>query len=83
MKQTAVEFIVNELLYLDNEIDMKLIDKNEYYAKRKKIIEQAKAMEKEQNYNLDNLRDAYRWGTTVSIGTSDHFEEFLHNIKTK
>jgi hypothetical protein len=48
MKQTAVEWMANELLYLDNEYDMKLIDKNEYQAKRKQIIEQAKAMEKEQ-----------------------------------
>jgi len=45
---TAVEWMENELLYLDNEYDMKLIDKNEYQAKRKQIIDQAKAMEKEQ-----------------------------------
>lgn len=48
MKQTAVEWLVNELLYLDNEFDMKLIDKNEYQARRKKVTEQAKAMEEEQ-----------------------------------
>ena len=43
--KTAVEFIASELLYLDNEYDMKLINKNEYQAKRKEIIEQAKGME--------------------------------------
>ena len=48
MKQTATEWMANELLYLDNEYDMKLIDKNEYQARRKQIIEQAKEMEKEQ-----------------------------------
>lgn len=46
MKQTAVEWLASELLYLDNEYDMKLIDKNEYQAKRKEVIEQAKAKEK-------------------------------------
>jgi hypothetical protein len=44
--ETAVEFMASELLYLDNEYDMKLINKNEYQAKRKEIIEQAKEMEK-------------------------------------
>ena len=48
MKQTAVEFMVNELLYLDNEFDMKLIDKNEYQVRRKQVTNQAKEMEKEQ-----------------------------------
>ena len=44
--KTAVDFMASELLYLDNEYDMKLINKNEYQAKRKEIIEQAKEMEK-------------------------------------
>ena len=52
MKQTAVEWMANELLYLDNEYDMKIIDKNEYQAKRKQIIDQAKAMEEEQVMGL-------------------------------
>jgi hypothetical protein len=48
MKQTAVEWMANEFLYLDNEFYMKLIDKNEYQVRRKQITEQAKEMEKEQ-----------------------------------
>ena len=53
MKQTAVEWLANELLHLDNEFDMNLIDKNEYQKRRKQIIEQAKAMEKEMmNKNI-------------------------------
>ena len=74
MKQTAVEWLVEKL---DTNLDI-----NHSWRSRQ-YIEQAEQMEKEQNYNLDNLRDAYRWGTTVSSGTSDHFEEFLHNIKIK
>jgi site-specific DNA-adenine methylase len=46
--KTAVDFMASELLYLDNEYDMKLINKNEYQAKRKEIIEQAKEMEKDR-----------------------------------
>jgi hypothetical protein len=46
--KTAVEWFANELLYLENEYDMKLINKNEYQAKRKELIEQAKEMEKDR-----------------------------------
>lgn len=46
--KTAVNWMANELLYLDNEYDMKLIDKNEYQARRKEVIEQANKMFKEQ-----------------------------------
>jgi hypothetical protein len=46
--KTAVEFMASELLYLDNEYDMKLINKNEYQAKRKEIIEQANKIFEEQ-----------------------------------
>ena len=62
--KTAVEFMASELLYLDNEYDMKLINKNEYQAKRKEIIDQAKEMEKEQINNAhyegsENYRRQY------------------------
>ena len=48
MKQTAVEFLSESLLYLDNEFDMGFIDKNEYQLTRRRCIEQAKIIEKEQ-----------------------------------
>jgi hypothetical protein len=53
--KTAVDFMASELLYLDNEYDMKLITKNEYQAKRKEIIDQAKEMEKEQKIDFARL----------------------------
>jgi hypothetical protein len=49
--KTAVDFMASELLYLDNEYDMKLINKNEYQAKRKEIIDQANKMFEEQIKN--------------------------------
>jgi cystathionine beta-lyase family protein involved in aluminum resistance len=48
MKQTAVEWLAEKMLYIDNEYDMKLITKSEYQAKRRDIINQAKEMEKQQ-----------------------------------
>jgi hypothetical protein len=66
MKKTAVEWMANELLYLDNEYDMKFIDKNEYQIRRKQIIEQAKEMEKEQ------IKEAYLSG-------ADHVMDVKYN----
>jgi hypothetical protein len=48
MKQTAVEWLAEKMLYIDNEYDMKLITKSEYHAKRRDIIEEAKEMELNQ-----------------------------------
>jgi hypothetical protein len=61
--KTAVDFMASKLLYLDNEYDMKLINKNEYQAKRKEIIEQAKGMEKTQEAKeyLKGFRDGKEW----------------------
>ena len=59
-KLTAVEWLINEWLYLDQQFDMCLIDRNIYWDKLRQIQEQAKEMEKEQSikipdYNLDDL----------------------------
>lgn len=56
MEQTSVEFLVDKMLYIENEYDMKLINKSEYQAKRRDIIDQAKEIEKQQ------IVDAYRMG---------------------
>ena len=53
---TAVEWLCNEWLYIDQEFDMKLIDKKTYWERLKSVQEQAKAMEKEQ------IIDAYDAG---------------------
>jgi len=50
MKQTAVEWLCNEWLYIDQEFDMKLIDKKTYWERLKSVQEQVKAMEKEQSH---------------------------------
>ena len=48
MTETAVEWLCNEWLYIDQEFDMKLIDKKTYWERLKSVQEQAKAMEKQQ-----------------------------------
>jgi len=45
---TAVEWLINEWLYLDQQFDMCLIDRNIYWDKLRQIQEQAKEMEKDQ-----------------------------------
>ena len=63
MKQTAVEWLYNKMLYIDNEYDMKLITKSEYQFKRRDIIEQAKEMEKEQKgFSEDDVNLAFMLG---------------------
>ena len=60
MKQTAIEWLCNEWLYIDQEFDMKLIDKKTYWERLKSVQEQAKAMEKEQIMDAYNISWALR-----------------------
>jgi len=43
---------------------------------KQEIIEEAERM-----YNEDDLRNAYRWGTTVNHGTKKHFKEWFEQFK--
>jgi len=72
--KTAVDFMASELLYLDNEYDMKLINKNEYQAKRKEIIEQANKMFKEQIINAASDH-CYPTGELARIDAEDYYNE--------
>ena len=35
----------------------------------------------ERMYSEDDLRNAYRWGTTVNHGTKEHFNEWFEQFK--
>ena len=68
MEQTSVEFLVDKMLYIENEYDMKLINKSEYQAKRRDIIKQANEMEKKQ------IERAFMFGQyTVSIENGEEY----------
>lgn len=50
------------------------------------IDAQMMEMEKEQSermYSEEDLRNAYRWGTTVNHGTKEHFNEWFEQLKKK
>ena len=51
MKQTAVDWLINEWMHLDAEFDMVLIDKNTYWGKLKEKHNQAKEMHREEIIN--------------------------------
>ena len=76
MKQTAVEWLCNEWLYIDQEFDMKLIDKKTYWERLKSVQEQAKAMEKEQI--MDALRtsevELLSWGISAEQYYNETFK---------
>ena len=55
MKQTAVEWLCNEWLYIDQEFDMKLIDKKTYWERLKSVQEQANKMFEEQIINAYHI----------------------------
>ncbi len=70
MKQTAVEWLVDEWLHLDAEFDMVLIDKKIYWEKLKEKQNQAKEMEKQQMFDFADEYGAYLLeGATMSAAT--------------
>jgi hypothetical protein len=44
----------------------------------KQLIRQAERM-----YSEEDLRNAYRWGTTVNHGTKEHFNDWFEQFKKK
>lgn len=58
MKQTAVEWLCNEWLYIDQEFDLMLIDKKIYWKKLRAVQEQAKQMEKNQliEFHIETMK---------------------------
>ena len=39
--------------------------------------------QQERMYSEEDLRNAYRWGTTVNHGTKEHFNEWFEQFKKK
>ena len=48
MKQTAVEWLANSIINLEERLRLKKINLNDFIEKKDLLVEQAKAMEKEQ-----------------------------------
>ena len=91
--KTAVEWLVDEIK-IQQQMYIDLAKKNKSLKKEVDAIltastliimksEQAKAMEEQNKYSMADLRNAYRWGTSAESATSEHFSEFVNNLKQK
>jgi hypothetical protein len=91
--KTAVEWLVDEIK-IQQQMYIDLAKKNKSLKKEVDAIltastliimksEQAKAMEEQNKYSMADLRNAYRWGTSAESANSEHFSEFVNNLKEK
>jgi hypothetical protein len=70
---TSVEWLCNEWLYLDQQFDMCLIDRNIYWDKLRQIQEKAKEMEKEQKrYSEVEVIEAIRLARKTELKTEGY-----------
>jgi Ran GTPase-activating protein (RanGAP) involved in mRNA processing and transport len=74
MEKSAVEWLAEQMLYIDNEYDMKFICKNQYQSKRRDIIEQSKEIFKQQI--MQSLNDGKRMG--IRIIKNNSFEDYYN-----
>lgn len=80
MTETAVEWLCNEWLYIDQEFDMKLIDKKAYWERLKSVQEQAKAMEKERmieftnDYVLTQCNASFEGNVSAELSAEEYYE---------
>jgi hypothetical protein len=66
MKQTSVEWLANRIIDLEERLRLKEINLNDFIEEKDLLVEQAKAMEKEQ------IREAY-------ISGADHVMDVQYN----
>jgi hypothetical protein len=89
--KTAVEWLVDEIK-IQQQMYIDLAKKNKSLKKEVDAIltastliimksEQAKAMEEQNKYSMADLRNSYRWGASAESATSEHFSEFVNNLK--
>ena len=79
MKQTAVEWLVNELNNRNWNIDF-------YKSDIKSLIEQAKEMEKEQTermYSEEDMKLAFETGRNFQLTGENNFNELIEQFKKK
>jgi hypothetical protein len=74
---TAVEWLCNEWLYLDQQFDMCLIDRNIYWDKLRQIQEQAKEMEE------DGKHASYLYGHEVGYKKANELWEASRKVAQK
>jgi LAS superfamily LD-carboxypeptidase LdcB len=79
MKQTAVEWLIQELRGTD--------DKGDFIFQgviNSELIDQAKEMEKQQGYSEEDMKKAFNSSSlTNMLDVYDSFEEFIEQFKNK
>jgi hypothetical protein len=75
--KTAVDFLINQWLYLDTEFEMGLMDKNTYWQKLREIQTQAKEIEKKQ------IMDAFWNGDNTDCTSEQNSKEFAEQYYNK
>ena len=79
-KQTAVEWLIRELMK-SKDYQRVINDVNQIGTEVKDVIQQARAMEKEQNEHY--IRFAYMAGFNRGLDNNpNHLEEYIEYIKT-
>lgn len=81
LEEAAKDYIENTMRFSFNSMETKT------QANRMlKCVEFGAKWQQEQyknKYSEEDLRNAYRWGTTVNHGTKEHFNEWFEQFKKK
>jgi hypothetical protein len=85
-KQETLEEAAEKYCLINNIPTDQMIVKNnrscEFETPVTMFIKGAK-WQQERRYSEEDLRNAYRWGTTVNHGTKEHFNEWFEQFKKK
>ena len=81
MKQTAVEWLANSIINLEERLRLKEINLNDFIEEKDLLVEQAKAMEKEQMIKAIKLtiEKEYYEQTWAHCGSRNHMAEQYYN----
>jgi hypothetical protein len=71
-----------ERLFKEFQIENPIVPNNHIRPFKLGFIKSAKWQQKRM-YIEEDLRNAYRWGTTVNHGTKEHFNEWFEQFKKK
>jgi hypothetical protein len=71
--QSAVDFLINQWLYLDTEFEMGLMDKNTYWQKLREIQSQSKEMFEKQI--IDAYDDGYSDSDNGNLTNKKYYTE--------
>ena len=72
MKQTAVEWLANSIINLEERLRLKEINLNDFIEEKDLLVEQAKEMEKDEVHNA--------WNDGYDKGTRDRIEKISNPV---